>query len=321
GKTLAAQNLLRRGATALRRSASIDPAKENYETLLAAESEAHELGEIIVAAVLNAFLEIWFARTRSLDPTKSGFADRERVIEDGTKAAGELLHMAIRALDYLPPVNMTFRDFLSALITADRELTPGLGKYNYRQCVLDAFARYHIFPVTPGGFWEPPVLPRGTNLTYGYSGHAEMMWDREAVMRFLWENRDALEIEADALTSVNFVKPSVRTGPDGFLLRETVVEYFQLFDVSGGDLKALKVRKPSDMPASAPVRLLGGGTLVFDDYGRLKFHIGSGVLSKKQNDRVEAMWRAGPEALSVRRFEAMHLDRMLGGAVRSKGGW
>ena len=148
-----------------------------------------------------------------------------------------------------------------------------------------------------------------------------MIWVREPIMRFLCDNRDALEVSADALTTVNFVKPSVRTGPDGFLLRETIVEYLQLFGVQGRDLKALKVKKPRDMPDSEPVRLLGGGTLVFDDYGRLKFHIGSGVLSHNQSDRVERTWRAGPETLALRRFEAMHRQRMLGGKVRLRAGW
>lgn len=321
GKTLAAQNLMNRSATALRRSASIDPKTENYATLLAAGAEAHELGEIIVAAMMNAFLEIWYARSRLLDPVGSGFADRDRAVEDGSKAAQNLLHMAIRAIDYLPPVNMTYPDFLTAFLTVDRELTHGPGKYDYRRHILDCFERYRIVPVTDDGCWDAPELPKGKQLDYSFAGHAEMMWDREAIMRFLWENRDALEVSADALTTVNFVKPSVRTGPDGFLLRETIVEYLQLFDMQGSDLKALKVRKPHDMPDSEPVRLLGGGTLVFDDYGRLKFHIGSGVLSHNQSDRVERTWRAGPETLALRRFEAMHRQRMLGGKVRLKAGW
>ena len=321
GKTLSDQKILSRTATALRRSASMDPSSENYDTLLSDNAEAHELGEVIVAAAMNAFLEIWYARTQSLDPLGSGFADRDRVIEDGTKAAQDLLHMAIRALDYVPPVNMSFRDFLTALLTVDRQIAPDPGQYRYREHIVDAFARYRITPVTPDGCWEPPKLSKGQILRYGYSGHAEMMWDREAVMRFLWENRDPLEVNPDALTIVNFVRPSVRTGADGLLLRETIVEYFQLFDVMGRDLKALKIKKPVDMPADAPVRLLGGGTLVFNDYGGLKFHIGSGVLSKKQSKRVETFWSAGTEAIGLRRFEALHRQRMLGGAVRDRGGW
>ncbi|HEX4301807.1 MAG TPA: hypothetical protein VHZ78_03385 [Rhizomicrobium sp.] len=320
GKTLAAQNLMNRSATALRRSVEIDPKIENYGTLK--NGEAHVLGEIIVAALLNAFVEIWYARARTLDPVRSGYADRDRAIEDGSKAAQHLLHMAIRAIDYIPPINMTYPDYLTALLTVDRELTQGQrGKFDYRTHIVACFARYGIAPVTDSSCWDPPKLPRNKRLCYGYSGHAEMMWDREAIMRFLWENRAALGVSADALTAVNFVKPSIRTGPDGLLLRETIVEYMQLLDVTGADLKKLKIRKPDDMPSSAPVRLLGGGTLVFDDYGGLKFNIGSGVASRHQSDHVANTWRAGPQALGLRRFEALHRERMLGPAPDADGGW
>jgi hypothetical protein len=270
---------------------------------------------------MSSFLEFWYVRARSLVPPGADTADRDRAIEDGAKAAQALLHMMIRAIDYIPPVNIAFSDFLSALLTADHELLPGDGKFDYRTLLSGCFARYKIFPATAIGRWMPPKLPRGKRLQYGFSGHAEMMWDREAIMRFLWENRDALELSQDALTTVNFVKPSVRTGPDGLLLRETIVEYFQLFDVQGRDLKSLKLKKPLDMPGESPVRLLGGGTLVFDDYGGLKFHIGTGVLSKKQNDRIASVWQAGTETSDLRRFEALHRNRMLGSPTRVKLEW
>lgn len=319
GKALAAQNLMNRSATALRRSVEIKPRAQNYDT--AREAEPHELGEILVAATMNAFLAFWYARSQTLAPPGARIVDRGRAIEDGAQAAQDLLHMMIRAIDYIPPVNMTYADFLSALLTVDRELTQGRGKYDYRSHITACFARYRILPATPAGVWMPPELARGQRLTYGQSGHAEMMWDREAIMRFLWENRRALQISEDAMTTVNFVRPAVRTGPEGFLLRETIVEYFQLFDLRASDLRALRLKKPTDMPKDAPVRLLGGGTLVFDDYGGLKFHIGTGVLSKKQNARIASVWEAGSQSVDLRRFEALHLNRMLGSPVRAKMEW
>ena len=319
GKALADQHLMNRSSTALRRSVDIKPETENYDT--ARTAEPHELGEILVAATMNAFLEIWYARAKTLVPSGARVAERDRAIEDGAKAAQDLLQMMIRAIDYIPPVNMKYGDYLSALLTVDRELFPGVGKYDYRTHILNCFARYRIFPSTPAGWWLPPEIPRGKRLTYGQSGHAEMMWDREAVMRFLWENRGALELSQDAMTTVNFVRPAVRTSPEGFLLRETIVEYFQLFDLRASDLPNFKLTKPRDMPADAPVRLLGGGTLIFDDYGGLKFHIGTGVQSKKQNERITCVWDAGHENANVRRFAALHLNRMLGSPVRANLEW
>ena len=32
--------------------------------------------------------------------------------------------MAIRAIDYCPPTDLTFADYLSALLTVDREVVP-----------------------------------------------------------------------------------------------------------------------------------------------------------------------------------------------------
>jgi len=319
GKALAEQHLMNRSATALRRSVEINPHTQNYDT--ARNGEPHELGEILVAATMNAFLDLWYARSRTLTPPGSRVADRDHAAEDGAKAAQHLLHMMIRAIDYIPPVNMSYGDFLSALLTVDRELMPGSGRYDYRTRILESFARYRILPATTVGWWLPPEIPRGRQLIYGQSGHAEMMWDREAIMRFLWENRVALEISQDAMTTVNFVRPAVRTGPEGFLLRETIVEYFQLFDLRGSDLRSFKLTKPRDMPLGAPVRLLGGGTLVFDDYGKLKFHIGTGVLSRKQNARIASVWEAGATDDGVRRFEALHRNRMLGSPLRTKLEW
>ena len=37
--------------------------------------------------------------------------------------------MAIRALDYAPPVHLEFGDYLAAVLTADREIRPDDSKY------------------------------------------------------------------------------------------------------------------------------------------------------------------------------------------------
>lgn len=312
GKALAKQGAIARRSQALRCSALLDPKKTNYGSLLRGDAEPHALGEVLVAAFMNAFVEIWCARSQKLDPTHSGYADLDRAAADGARAATDLLHMAIRAIDYLPPTNMTFPDFLSALLTSDRELFPGDGEFDYRAHLLKNFADYGIHPVTREGYWQPPDLKQRAKLAYGFSGYAEMTWDREASMRFIWENRAALGIETDAITKVNFVRPCVRTGPSGFLLRETVVEYFQLLDLTAADLKAYRLRRPEGMALSTPVRLMGGGTLVFDDYGQLKFHIGTGVLSERQNDRIESMWTHGAMTSSLRPIEDIHRMRNLG---------
>jgi hypothetical protein len=53
--------------------------------------------------------------------------------------------MCIRALDYLPPVDITFGDFLRALITADYDLVEDDDR-GYRIAVIEAFRRRGIYP-------------------------------------------------------------------------------------------------------------------------------------------------------------------------------
>jgi hypothetical protein len=53
--------------------------------------------------------------------------------------------MCIRALDYCPPVDVTFGDYLRALVTADRDLVPDDDR-GYRIAVIEGFRRRGIFP-------------------------------------------------------------------------------------------------------------------------------------------------------------------------------
>ena len=54
--------------------------------------------------------------------------------------------MCIRALDYLPPVDVTFFEYLRALITADFDLVSD-DRHNYRVAFVEAFRRRGIYPL------------------------------------------------------------------------------------------------------------------------------------------------------------------------------
>ena len=60
-------------------------------------------------------------------------------------AADHVLNMCIRALDYCPPVDIDFGDYLRALITADRDLVPDDDR-RYRVAFIEAFRRRGIYP-------------------------------------------------------------------------------------------------------------------------------------------------------------------------------
>lgn len=306
------------GRDALRRSSKLNPSPDylrdrEYE-------EPHRRGEILVAAVINAFLEVWRRRLQGKIERKpaggAGGATHEekwRVVEEGASAAQHLLRMAIRAIDYMPPIDIEYSDFLSALVTADSEACPDDEKYHYRKAILASFAAYGIVPAsgspTRPGLWQPPK----SDLTYGHAHADPMRWDSEAVFRFLWENRKPLELDEDALTIVESVRPVARVSGDGFVLRETVVEYYQLLDLRAGELATVGVKKPGGMDSGLPVRLQGGGTILFDEFGHVKYHIGTNLRSTRQSQRIERLWQRDAlrphGARRARRFALLHLDR------------
>jgi hypothetical protein len=69
----------------------------------------------------------------------------ELLARSANRLASQFLSVLIRAVDYCPPVDITFGDFLRAIITADGDLVPD-DRYAFRQAMIDAFRRRAIFP-------------------------------------------------------------------------------------------------------------------------------------------------------------------------------
>lgn len=275
--------------------------------------EPHRRGEVFVAAMMNAFLELWGTEIARLGEKRNRRVDRMKVIEEGARIADVLLTSAIRALDYTPPVDLTFEDYVSAFLTADEEIriddTLGL-----RHAVRKSFADYGIpaaESATERGTWKPP----GPNaMRYDMTHFEPMQRDPDEVFHFVWENRGQglLELVEDGYTRILSVRPCVRIGSDGFTLRETVCEYLQVLKVRAGDLSALKRKKPDAMPDEQELYLYGGGSLIFDEYGRLKYHIYNPLLGSKQDARIEYLWNHGEYSPKASRLHFAGLHRMRG---------
>jgi len=297
--------------SALRQSARLRPSP----TLLDQPQfqEPHRRGEVLVAAMLNSFLEAWVRQLASLGETRPGQLDRPKVVQEGAAAADRLLNMAIRALDYAPSVHMRFADFLSALLTADLQVAPDDSRYHYRDLLRETFASYGIQPASKVRGVEPGIW-EGPDEEPDYSGsHFESLQrDPSEVFRFLWENRGALGISADPYTRVLSVRPTLRVGPDGFFVHETVAEYVQVLIVPASALRRLRIAKPQQMPNNFSVHLHGGGALIFDEYGRLKFHVRNRLLSPRQSDRLAYLWSIGAfdeQTPLSQHFAAIHRRR------------
>jgi hypothetical protein len=128
------------------------PDPQDYDT----KTEPHARGAILVAAVFDAFLSIYERRTADLvrlatDGTgvlRPGAVHPDlvgRLAADAAKTAQHVLTMCIRALDYCPPVDITFGEFLRAIITADVDAVAN-DDLNYRVAFIEAFRKRGIYP-------------------------------------------------------------------------------------------------------------------------------------------------------------------------------
>ncbi len=118
--------------------------------------EPHARGAILVAAVFRAFLLIY--RSRSADlfriatqgtgvlPDGDIHPDlTRRLASEAAKCADRVLQMCIRAIDYCPPVDITFGDFLRGIITADLDVAPE-DESGYRTVFIQSFREWGIHP-------------------------------------------------------------------------------------------------------------------------------------------------------------------------------
>jgi hypothetical protein len=283
-------------ADCLRRSVRIVPSRELLDQ--PEYQEAHARGEVFAAAMLRSFVGLWCRRIEALGTFLDHSYNLDAVLEEGARAANHLLTMAIRALDYCPPVDLNFSAYLSALLTADTEVTPDDTQFNYRQMVRDTFASYGIDPASlrtdaQSGCWLP--FGRDSEIVYWRNHSEHMLHDKEEVFRFIWENRRALKIDERGYVRIDSVRGSVRQGPDGFFLRETICEYVQVAKIFGAEVKSnLGIERPEGMPSTQPITAYGGGTIVFDQFGRIKYHIEHRLDdAARQEARLEYLWQHG----------------------------
>ncbi|RPD42141.1 hypothetical protein [Chitinophaga barathri] len=129
-----------------------EPRGDEYNTVM----EPHQRGSTLVSAVFEAFLSIYKGRIKDLLRMATGGTGVlpqgelhpdlvNRLASEASKAAKHVLNMCIRALDYCPPVDITFGDYLRAIITADRALVNN-DSLDYRLAFIEAFRRRGIYP-------------------------------------------------------------------------------------------------------------------------------------------------------------------------------
>lgn len=281
------------------------------------EMEPHQRGSVLTAAVFDAFNTVYRRKTAvyvRLATSGTGVlppgqmpADLQEVLaKSASKLASQFLSILIRSIDYCPPVDIRFGDFLRAMITADRDLVPD-DRHAYREAIIDAFRRRSIFPLSCDNLsedaliWSPSRVPIDpiTGLNFANlrfrgdpqhpAGAKELSRQARCLGEVVCDDRLAEEFglvsQTDAarrglnvgLPCIQSVRSSRRIGPDGQVAFDLVAEVTQRQTVTHN---------------ARPMPFLGGSTVILGPNGEVRYVISKSVVSdrriKHQTDFVES---------------------------------
>jgi hypothetical protein len=215
--------------------------------------EPHARGSILVAAVFDAFFSIYMQQTADLFRTFRAGGGPANPVDLPAPLADQLAQavrdtavlffgVCARALDYCPPVDVTFGDFLRALITADYDLFPS-DKYGVREAVMQSFRSRGILPQDAAFFSEgslrwpellPGQLPYVRGLVFGDPNgltRAEQDTDGRVLRQYARTHAKALGLTQSGPISADSFHPMFRTDERGRLRVDMVVELTQKADV------------------------------------------------------------------------------------------
>jgi len=150
--SLASQFGYASGTAAPLRTALMNPDKSAYLNA----TEEHDRGAVLVAAVIDGFLRSYHdsiedllriatAGTGVLQPGALHPDLVKRVASTACLTAERVTQICVRAFDYLPPVDLTFSDYLRALVTADIDLFPD-DTVHLRANLIEGFRARGIYP-------------------------------------------------------------------------------------------------------------------------------------------------------------------------------
>lgn len=272
------------------------PAEDRYDK----QKEHHDLGGVLVAAVFEAMGRIFRRKTRTLRKIAAqSRGSRDHLIElltvQARDLAGQFLNIIIRAVDYCPPVDLTFGEFLRAMITADWVTVPD-DPHHYREALVLAFRRYGI--TVPGVpdlsegalLWKGPEtkLPLVEELSFAKLKHRfEPGWFAE---------EDERKKRAEALG-----KYVTTTGRHRYFgLREPGRSGDWRYDLPVVEsIRTLRRLTPDDeldfhIVAEVTQRAKkgrryywGGSTVVIDADGSVRFVVGKGVGNAKRHAEMD----------------------------------
>ena len=274
--------------------------------------EAHDLGSVLVIAVFEAFIAVFKRKTERLLRLATNGSGRlpegdipadlqVALAEKASKLASQFLTMCIRAIDYCPPVDITFGEYLRAVITADKDLVPD-DPWAYREAWIDAFRRHHIYPTDVVDLSESSLLWDSLKKTHPdiwamtikelafrelrFSGDPAWPADAEELRRqarvlgkivttpefmsafgIAKAGDPLLEGDEVMLPKIQSIRSSRRVGPSGQVVFDIVAEVTQK-------------RKAKFEKTKEECTFYGGSTVIIDPDGRIRYVVDKSVTNR-----------------------------------------
>jgi hypothetical protein len=285
--------------------------------------EPHDRGALLVATIFDAFLAIYRSRIADLLRIATGGTGIlqageihpdlvNRLADEAAKAAQRVLTICIRALDYCPPVDITFGDYLRALITADSNAVPE-DEHGYRVAFIEAFRRRGIYPHDVRTLsedslrWLGPTDDPQHEVNFQFAKQLsadEKKWRLSRKRSELFEGVEKTRIQLHQFLDkglsadpevlqridrnlpfeVDSLRPTMRTGPGGERLSQWIIEITQ-------SRKEYLDEQPGpageNFDESRPhFTFRGGCTWIVDtDTGRVRYAIEKRMGSKARLER------------------------------------
>jgi hypothetical protein len=210
----------------------------------------HDCSQVMTGAVFDILTEM--VRSRS---SRTGKGGRKMTPTRALwPATDHLTRMALRALDYCPPVDVQFNDYARAMLRADEIIYPN-DTNGYRAIIRRVFKKRGLNNYVPS---RPPYAFRFRR--YDIS---RLAGSHTAAYHFLHENREFLGIPREQDIVVSDLYDTDKRGALGTKPpREIILEYTWREEV--------KLKGAGFGPLNGQVApLLCGGTLVFDGRGNV----------------------------------------------------
>jgi hypothetical protein len=301
--------------SALRQALGTPPNSDDIQK----EFEPHKRGSILVAAIFDAFFSIYVKRIRDLlrlARASGGDIDgdmhpdlAERLAREAVTTANHFQTICIRALDYCPPVDLQFGEFLRALVTADIDAVPD-DRWGYRAEIIKAFRLRGIRPVDINSYSEEALRWNEPERRHGRPSHIEGLrfdifrQDRVSDEQFAREQEETAKLlhafakknrEEFGLTDkdpiqVHSFHPIWRVKPDGLPEADYVVEFIQTRE------------EPYADGSGKTFHFRGGATIILRRDGSVRYVINKRVDSEDRLKRRRAYEDELGQRLAVRTF-------------------